>query len=40
MTTLSEVAPERWDDLLADVGVQDVYFRTRWGEALGPLDQR
>jgi len=39
MTALVEVAPERWDGLLADLGLTDVYFRRAYLESAALLGQ-
>jgi serine/alanine adding enzyme len=39
MTALSEVAPDVWDGLLADVGVTDVYFRRAYLESAALIGQ-
>jgi hypothetical protein len=39
MSALVEVAPEEWDDLLADLGLTDVYFRRAYLESAALLGQ-
>ncbi|TML23845.1 MAG: GNAT family N-acetyltransferase [Actinobacteria bacterium] len=39
MSTLVEVAPEAWDELLADLGLADVYFRRAYLESASLLGQ-